>query len=126
MAGFLMAISVAKRLEFAHEEFHSYYSTTSTLGADIKAGDKKGKTRLAYSLRWLVASLECQMNWLESYKARKDTSMTLVYNLVTQQDSATMIQDSASMRAIAILTMVFLPGTFTSVSLLHQRQCARS
>jgi hypothetical protein len=41
--------------------------------------------------------------------------MTLVYNLVTQQDSSIMIQDSSSMKGIAILTLVFLPGAFTSV-----------
>jgi len=49
--------------------------------------------------------------------------MSLVYNLVTQQDAANNIQiaadmkrDSTSMNAIAALTMVFLPGTFTAVS----------
>lgn len=49
--------------------------------------------------------------------------MGLVFNLVTQQDAASNIQlassmkrDSTSMNAIAALTMVFLPGTFTAVS----------
>lgn len=44
-----------------------------------------------------------------------------VFNMVTQQDSSTnlqmsfnMSQDSSSMHAITILTMVFLPGTFTA------------
>lgn len=46
--------------------------------------------------------------------------MSLLYNLVTQQDAAnniqiahSMKQDSLSMNTIAALTMVFLPGTFT-------------
>ncbi|KAJ5616103.1 hypothetical protein N7537_001217 [Penicillium hordei] len=45
--------------------------------------------------------------------------MSLVYNLVTQQDASnniqiahSMKQDSTPMNAIAALTMVFLPGTF--------------
>jgi hypothetical protein len=44
-----------------------------------------------------------------------------VFNLITQQDSATGISiarqakaDGSSMRVIATLTMVFLPGTFMS------------
>ena len=48
--------------------------------------------------------------------------MSLVFNLVTQQDAANnfsitkaMKRDSSSMNGIALLTMVFLPGTFTSV-----------
>ncbi|KAI9804580.1 MAG: hypothetical protein M1833_006653 [Piccolia ochrophora] len=47
--------------------------------------------------------------------------MSLVYNLVTQQDAANNIQiaigmkhDSTSMNSIAALTMAFLPGTFTA------------
>src|SRR5688572_4289379 len=46
--------------------------------------------------------------------------------MVTQLDSSTnletsrrMAQDSSSMHTITVVTMVFLPGTFTAVSLLH-------
>lgn len=49
--------------------------------------------------------------------------MTLVYNLVTQKDAENNIslavemkRDSTSMKAIAALTMTFLPGAFTAVS----------
>lgn len=45
-----------------------------------------------------------------------------VFNVVTQHDSATnvdisyrMAQDSSSMNAVTILTLIFLPGTFLSV-----------
>lgn len=51
--------------------------------------------------------------------------MSLVFNLVTQQDAANTIEiaadtkrDSTSMNAIAALTMIFLPGTFTAVHFL--------
>jgi hypothetical protein len=64
-----------------------------------------------------------QKIWFLNYKQRKDSTMTLVYNLVTQQDAsnnielaADMKRDSTSMNAIAGLTMAFLPGTFTAVS----------
>lgn len=73
------------------------------------------------ALKYLVQSLESQKRWLQSYKSRKDIAMNLVFNLVTQQDSevGTSIardtkDDSASMKIIAVLTMVFLPATAVS------------
>jgi hypothetical protein len=67
--------------------------------------------------------MQKQKTWFLNYKNRKDSTMRLVYNLVTQHDAASNIQlaagmkrDSTSMKAIAALTMIFLPGTFTAVS----------
>jgi hypothetical protein len=110
IAGFHMALGIASKLGHAHDEYLSSETKTKPTHRRTQSGQ-----RLAYSIRWLNSSFESQMRWLHSYKARKDTSMTLVYNLVTQQDSSIMIQDSSSMKGIAILTMVFLPGAFTSV-----------
>ncbi|EED19031.1 conserved hypothetical protein [Talaromyces stipitatus ATCC 10500] len=54
----------------------------------------------------------------------KDGMMSLVFNLVTLQDAANSIEIAAdtkrnntSMNAIAAMTMVFLPGTFTATIL---------
>lgn len=110
IAGFLMALGVASELKHAHQEFFSSAVENESKNVCIPSSQ-----RLTYSIKWLNSSLESQLRWLHSYKARKDTSMTLVYNLVTQQDSSIMIQDSSSMKGIAILTMIFLPGAFTSV-----------
>jgi hypothetical protein len=75
--------------------------------------------RVEDSISYVIASMEKQKIWFLNYKQRKDSTMSLVYNLVTQQDAAnniqishSMKQDSTSMNAIAALTMVFLPGTF--------------
>ncbi|KAF2256916.1 hypothetical protein BU26DRAFT_527151 [Trematosphaeria pertusa] len=72
-------------------------------------------------LEFLIESMEKQQMWFSNYKSRKDSTMRLVFNLVTQQDAlnnielaADMKRDSTSMNAIAGLTMVFLPGTFTA------------
>ena len=110
IAGFHMALGIASKLKHAHDEYLSSETKKNPTDGRIQSGQ-----RLACSIRRLSSSFESQMRWLHSYKARKDTSMTLVYNLVTQQDSSIMIQDSSSMKGIAILTMVFLPGAFTSV-----------
>lgn len=68
--------------------------------------------------------MQKQKIWFLNYKNRKDSTMALVYNLVTQQDAASNIQiassmkrDSTSMNAIAAVTMAFLPGTFIAVSI---------
>lgn len=73
------------------------------------------------SISYVISSMQKQKIWFLNYKQRKDSTMSLVYNLVTQQDAAnniqiahSMKQDSTSMNAIAALTMVFLPGTFTA------------
>ncbi|KAF2462653.1 uncharacterized protein BDR25DRAFT_274255 [Lindgomyces ingoldianus] len=72
-------------------------------------------------LDFVIRSMEKQQMWFLNYKGRKDSTMRLVFNLVTQQDAlnnielaADMKKDSTSMAAIASLTMVFLPGTFTA------------
>lgn len=77
------------------------------------------------AIKYVIDSMEKQKMLFLNYKSRKDGTMSLVYNLVTQSDAANNIElaqsmkrDSTSMSAIAALTMVFLPGTFTSVSQL--------
>ena len=81
------------------------------------------RQRMIDTLQYLHSSMDKQKMWLHNYRDRKDIAMSLVFNLVTQQDAANNIgiakemkRDSSSMNGIALLTMVFLPGTFTSVS----------
>ncbi|KAK8214794.1 hypothetical protein M8818_002377 [Zalaria obscura] len=63
---------------------------------------------------YVLDSMGKQKMWFENYKHRKDTTMSLVFNLVTQQDAANNIsivqemkKNSSSMNAIAALTMFF-------------------
>jgi hypothetical protein len=71
------------------------------------------------AITYLSHSTASQRRWLLSYKSRKDIAMNLVFNLVTQQDAASAQAtalsaqaDASSMKAIAALTMLFLPATF--------------
>ncbi|KAK7415437.1 hypothetical protein QQX98_005888 [Neonectria punicea] len=73
------------------------------------------------AINYVIDSMEKQKMLFLNYKSRKDGTMSLVYNLVTQRDASNNIElaqsmkrDSTSMSGIAALTMVFLPGTFTS------------
>ena len=103
-------------MRLAHERLHAHLSRSDNQGACHHA------QTLAEPINYLHDSNEKQKMWLLNYKARKDGTMNLVYNLVTQQDATNNIQiaremktDSSSMNMIAAMTMVFLPGTFTSV-----------
>lgn len=81
------------------------------------------RQQLIDTIEYLHSSMDKQRMWLNNYLNRRDIAMSLVFNLVTQQDAANnfriaekMKHDSSSMNGIALLTMIFLPGTFTSVS----------
>lgn len=87
------------------------------------------RQRVVDTISYVISSMQKQKIWFLNYKQRKDSTMTLVYNLVTQQDAANNIllssemkKDSTSMNAIAGLTMTFLPGTFTAVGDNHMHK----
>lgn len=99
---------------------HSRRGRTSLLDS-ITPRPRFGSSNVGDALAYLSESLESQKRWLQSYKSRKDIAMNLVFNLVTQQDSETSTDiardtkdDSASMKIIALLTMLFLPATAVS------------
>jgi hypothetical protein len=67
----------------------------------------------------LVTSMEKQHMWFLNYRGRKDVVMNMIFHFNTQEDAlnsielaADMKRDSTSMTSIALLTMMFLPGTF--------------
>lgn len=99
---------------------HTHRSRAALLD-NIAPGPKFGSSNAGDALAYLSESLESQKRWLQSYQSRKDIAMNLVFNLVTQQDSETSTDiardtkdDSASIKIIAVLTMVFLPATAVS------------
>ncbi|OCK75511.1 hypothetical protein K432DRAFT_308343 [Lepidopterella palustris CBS 459.81] len=108
-----VSLITANAIQQAHTRLHAAIS--SPLFLYHRAND---------SIEYVIKSMEKQKIWFLNYKNRKDSVMNLVYNLVTQQDAAnniilasSMKEDSTSMNAIAALTMVFLPGTFTATIL---------
>ena len=86
--------------------------------------------RTKESLDYLAGRTRCWRRWAGNYQARTDLQIQLFFNLATQGDNRTNLEiakstkslaeesrkDSSSMITIAVLTMVFLPGTFISVS----------
>lgn len=83
------------------------------------------RQRTIDTIRHVITCMEKQNMWFLNYKGRKDATMNLLFHITTQQDALNNIElasdmkkDSTSMNAIAGLTMVFLPGTFTAVCYL--------
>jgi hypothetical protein len=69
--------------------------------------------------------LRFQTQILKNFKWRQQSNhdrlqaeITLAYNMITQHDSRILKTDSKAMKTVAILTMIYLPGTFTSVGSL--------
>ncbi|KAL3473601.1 hypothetical protein BJX99DRAFT_261135 [Aspergillus californicus] len=108
-----VAIITATAIRTVHARLHEAISSPSRV-----------HERAADSVSYVIESMQKQKIWFLNYKNRKDSTMALVYNLVTQQDAASNIQiaasmkrDSTSMNAIAAMTMTFLPGTFIATIL---------
>ena len=71
------------------------------------ATSKQLRSRLLYR-KSLLKSTDLRLN---SLAKRVDNAINLAFNMVTQQDSMLMIQDSSSMKIIAAITLLFLPTT---------------
>jgi hypothetical protein len=67
--------------------------------------------QLKQSLQYRRSLFKSTKLRLTSLQKRIDNAITLSFNLVTQQDSMVMMQDSSSMKIIAAITMIFLPTT---------------
>ena len=87
--------------------------------------DERGpRQRTVDMANYLVTSMEKQHMWFLNYRGRKDVILNLILHLNAQEHTLNTVQiaaetkrDSTSMTSIALLTMVFLPGTFTAVSI---------
>jgi hypothetical protein len=69
------------------------------------------RQQLTDRLRYRRTVLRSTQLRLSSLHRRTANTLTLAFNLVTQQDSTVMRQDSSAMKMIAGITMVFLPTT---------------
>lgn len=121
LANAAVAIGNLNSIKLAHQRIHPLHYSASDAANNVAS--EVSIERTADAIDYLIESSEKQRMWFLSYQNRKNNTMGLVYNLVTQQDAANNIgiavemrKDSSSMNAIAALTMVFLPGTFTAVS----------
>ncbi|KAK4034968.1 hypothetical protein C8A01DRAFT_48742 [Parachaetomium inaequale] len=113
------SIKIAERML----EAHSMFMMTKERQKGVKGPAAVIVSDTHTALQYVRNSFYCQKDLLTTYKARKDTAMNFVFNMVTQQDSATnvdisykMSQDSSSMNAVTVLTLIFLPGTFLSAN----------
>ncbi|MCJ1272370.1 hypothetical protein MMC21_000156 [Puttea exsequens] len=85
------------------------------------------------SIEFLISQHHIWLRWVANYNVRTQIRINLGFNMASQSDNRINIKiadtstkiaeaarkDSSSMITIAALTMLFLPGTFVSVSLPH-------
>lgn len=97
--------------------------------SDAFGGNSKIST--TESIEYLASRTRVWRRWAGNYNARTKTRIDLFFNLASQKDNRVNLEvagmtkdiaektrnDSSSMITIAALTMLFLPGTFVSVSL---------
>ncbi|KAF2811503.1 uncharacterized protein BDZ99DRAFT_385208, partial [Mytilinidion resinicola] len=105
-----VATITAKAIRDVHKRLH-------TTVRSRPSASQRGRDAIDYA----IECMSKQKMWFLNYKSRKHSIMSLVYNLVTQQDAANnfeiakdMKTDSTSMNSISALTMAFLPGTFAA------------
>jgi hypothetical protein len=115
--------------QFILQETRAYtkLNKTSTSADEAAAGEymTAHATRLARNARFMIQDAD-------SWQKKASIQVHGLFNLIAQRDQHTNIaiardsrtlaeeskRDSTSMKAIAAVTMVFLPGTFTAVSTL--------
>ncbi|CAI6342361.1 unnamed protein product [Periconia digitata] len=100
-----------------HEKFRMNVSLSH--GKNQHSCWDKVESRLAFQLRFLQGLLERS----EANNARIQNEITLAFNTAAQADSKIQVRigeeaksEASAMKAIAVVTMAFLPATFVSVS----------
>lgn len=119
-----MGLAITRSIKEAHVDFAKLICekredpNLSQLDAS-----KRLEKDLDQALSYVVSSWNAQKRWLDSYRARQKVTLRLFSLYRTQLDifmtlkiAKDIKRDSISMNSIAWLTMVFLPGTFVSVS----------
>lgn len=89
------------------------------------------------NLEFLSSRCRALKRWAANYEERTQLMIQLFFSIASQMDNRNNLdianltskiaietkRDSSSMITIAAVTMIFLPGTFISVSYLHTTSC---
>jgi len=86
-------------------------SITSAIAPEEDTTPSLAAKQLQESLQYRLSLFRSTQLKTSSLQKRIDNAINLSFNLVTQQDSLLMIQDSQTIRIIALITMIFLPTT---------------
>jgi hypothetical protein len=99
--------------------------------AKLEAANVRDVQPTIESFRFLRARNHLRRRWVTSFSERTKLIISFVFSIASQEDTKTNLdianftstiaeetrQDNSSMITIATMTMLFLPGTFISVSL---------
>ncbi|KAH7392015.1 hypothetical protein DE146DRAFT_661419, partial [Phaeosphaeria sp. MPI-PUGE-AT-0046c] len=119
-------LNVAVRSLDATQQHHERCRTGTASICSSNACERWDKvgSRFQFQLRFLQDLLQRS----NANNARIQNEITLAFNIAAQRDSKVQLQvgeeakrEASAMKAIAVVTMTFLPATFVSVSLLAQK-----
>lgn len=97
----------------------------------VTVSDNDNAISTRESILFLSSQIHIRKRWAANYNTRTKIRIDLFFNLASQGDNRTnlkiantskiiaeaTLKDSSSMITIAAVTMIFLPGTFVSVSI---------
>ncbi|CZR62954.1 uncharacterized protein PAC_12851 [Phialocephala subalpina] len=102
-------IETAKSMQTAHNDlFDKEHFRNQKPHPSIPATNK--------DLEYLLSSFHGLGLRIRSVETRASNVINLAFNLVIQRDSTLLQEDSQSMKTVAIMTLVFLPGTAVAAS----------
>lgn len=110
-SGLLLIDSVLMRVKTLESNSGPNLARTSSYGSGSTLTTNDVRQQLRDSFEYRRSLYQSTRLRLESLQKRIENCIMLSFNLVTQQDSLVMIQDSSSMKIIAAITMLFLPTT---------------
>ncbi|KAK0509623.1 hypothetical protein JMJ35_008017 [Cladonia borealis] len=76
-----------------------------------------GNNAMLSQLQYIYKRGQAQMTAIYNYIAKRDAQSTLDISTTSRQIAAASKRDSSAMKGIALLTMVFLPGTYAATFL---------
>jgi hypothetical protein len=110
--------NISKHCTFLNEAVDASIATVETMILHVNQAQRhisspptKLQTALLSSLIYRQNAFRSTQLRLRSLEKRMANVISLSFNLVTQQDSRIMQDDSNAMKAIAVLTLIFLPAT---------------
>lgn len=102
---------MSKHCIYMNEAVEAAILTLNAMTSHLKAAGTSPRGAAISSLIYRTSIFQSTHLRLRSLEKRMANVISLSFNLVTQQDSRVMQNDSSAMKAIAVMTLIFLPAT---------------
>ena len=108
---FISLHNISKHCIYMNEAVEAATQTLDNMMAHLITKSGNSTSTTISSLQYRKTMFQSTQLRLRSLEKRMANIISLSFNLVTQQDSRVMQNDSSAMKAIAVMTLIFLPAT---------------